>query len=192
MNDVDGTAAAKAALRHAAETMRRTAHTVGGAGAAEALAAHGMTLLGERGFRVVAGYWPMRDEIDPRPLLSALADSGRDVALPVVIARDRPLEFRRWRPGVALVTDRFGIAHPPADAAVIEPDVLLVPLLAFDRRHHRLGYGAGYYDRTLAGLRARKKILAIGVAYSAQCVAEVPLDGWDEALDLVLTEQGVV
>jgi 5-formyltetrahydrofolate cyclo-ligase len=109
-----------------------------------------------------------------------------------VIARDRPLEFRRWRPGATLVIDRFGIAHPPADAAVIEPDVLLVPLLAFDSRHYRLGYGAGFYDRTLADLRARKTILAIGVAYSAQRVAEVPLDGWDEALDLVLTEQGVV
>jgi 5-formyltetrahydrofolate cyclo-ligase len=184
--------AAKRMLRRTAEVARAAGHAAGGAAAAQALAGHGMILLGERDFRTVAGYWPMRGEIDVCPLLLALAGGGRDVALPVVVAPDQPLEFRRWRPGAALVTDRYGIAHPPSDAVMIEPDVLLVPLLAFDRRHYRLGYGAGYYDRTLAALRARKKILAIGVAYSAQQVAEVPVDGWDEALDLVLTEHGVV
>jgi 5-formyltetrahydrofolate cyclo-ligase len=192
MNNRTGAADAKVALRRAAEAARAVSHAATGTAAAQALAGHGMALLGERCFRTVAGYWPMRGEIDLRPLLLALADGGRDVALPIVIAPNRPLEFRRWRPGVALVTDRFGIAHPSPDAAALEPDVLLVPLLAFDRRHYRLGYGAGFYDRTLAALRARKKVLAIGVAYSAQRVEEVPLDGWDEALDLVLTEHGVV
>jgi len=151
-----------------------------------------MGVLGERSFRSIAGYWPIRNEIDLRPLLLALADAGRDVALPVVVGPDRPLEFRRWRPGAVLADGRFGLSHPPDGAPAIEPDVLLVPLLAFDRRHHRLGWGAGFYDRTLAGLRARKRVLAIGVAYSAQRVDELPVDGWDEALDLVLTEQGVV
>ena len=171
---------------------RAAAHAESAAAAAAALAHHGMVLLAERGFRSVAGYWPMRDEIDLRPLLLALADTGRDVALPAVTAPGEALEFRCWRPGAALVAGPFGTAHPGPEARAVEPDVVLVPLLAYDHRHHRLGYGAGFYDRTLAGLRARKKVLAIGVAYSAQRVAEVPVDSWDEALDLVLTEHGVV
>jgi 5-formyltetrahydrofolate cyclo-ligase len=190
MNDTP-IALAKAALRRSAGAARAAAHA-DSAAAAEALARHGMVLLGERGFHSVAGYWPMRDEIDPRPLLLALADTGRDVALPAVTAPGEALEFRCWRPGEALVAGPFGTAQPGPQARTVEPDVLLVPLLAYDHRHYRLGYGAGFYDRTLAGLRARKRVLAIGVAYSAQRVAEVPVDGWDEALDLVLTEHGIV
>jgi 5-formyltetrahydrofolate cyclo-ligase len=184
-------ARAKAALRQSAAAARAAIHADSGA-AAEALAGFGMALLGERRFRSVAGYWPMRSEIDIRPLLMALADTGRDVALPVVTRIGQPLEFRRWRPGEALEPVRFGTAHPNPAARTLEPDVVLVPLLAFDDRHYRLGYGAGHYDRTLADLRRRKRLLAIGVAYSAQRVAEVPVDSWDEALDLVLTERGVV
>jgi 5-formyltetrahydrofolate cyclo-ligase len=183
---------AKAVLRHSAEAVRAAAHAAGGVEAAQALARHGLSVLRERRFRSVSGYWPMRSEMDLRPLLAALAEIGREVALPAVIGLGQPLEFRRWQPGSALATGRFGTAHPPPEAGAIDPDVLLVPLLAFDARHYRLGYGAGFYDRTLAGLRARKKILAIGVAYSAQRVGDVPVDGWDEALDLVLTEHGIV
>jgi 5-formyltetrahydrofolate cyclo-ligase len=188
----DPIARAKSALRQSAEAMRAVAHAEIGTAAAEALARHGMVVLGERSFRSVSGYWPMRSEMDLRPLLTALANTGRDVALPAVIGLGQPLQFRRWRPGEGLATGRFGTEHPPPEAAIIEPDVLLVPLLAYDDRHYRLGYGAGFYDRTLAGLRARKQVLVIGVAYSAQRVADVPVDGWDEALDLVLTERGIV
>jgi 5-formyltetrahydrofolate cyclo-ligase len=192
MNTDDAIAGAKAALRPSAESARAAAHGRDGAAAAEALAQYGMALLGERRFRSIAGYWPMRSEMDVRPLLAALADTGREVALPVVLNLGQALEFRRWRPGAVLAAGRFGTAHPPPPARIVEPDVVLVPLLAFDDRHHRLGYGAGFYDRTLARLRARKKLLAVGVAYSAQHVAEVPVGSLDAALDLVLTERGIV
>jgi 5-formyltetrahydrofolate cyclo-ligase len=185
-------ARAKAALRQSAVALRADAHEREGAAAAEALAQHGMALLGERRFRSIAGYWPMRSEMDVRPLLAALADTGREIALPVVLDLGQPLEFRRWRPGAALAAGRFGTAHPPPAARIVEPDIVLVPLLAFDDRHHRLGYGAGFYDRTLAALRARKQLLAVGVAYSAQHVAEVPVSSTDVVLDLVLTERGIV
>jgi len=174
---------AKAALRLAAAGKRDAAHAGGGEAAAAAVARHGIGVLGERSFRTVSGYWPMRSELDIRPLLSLLADTGRDVALPVVLGPGQPLEFRRWRPGQA---------HPAPEAKRLEPDVLLVPLLAFDAGHHRLGYGAGFYDRTLAALRRHKPILAIGVAYAAQRVEAVPRDAWDQALDLVLTEEGLL
>ena len=185
-------AQAKAALRPSAEAARAASHASGGAEAAEALARHGIQVLAERNFRSVSGYWPMRSELDPRPLLVALANTGREVALPAVTGFGRPLEFRRWRPGMVLAAGRFGTQHPPPDAKPVEPDVLLVPLLAFDRRHYRLGYGAGFYDRTLADLRARKTVLAIGVAFAAQRIEAVPIDSWDQPLDLVLTEQGIV
>jgi 5-formyltetrahydrofolate cyclo-ligase len=156
------------------------------------LARHGIQVLGERNFRAVSGYWPMRSEMDLRPLLIALANTGREVALPAVTGFGRPLEFRRWRPGMAMAEGRFGTQHPPQDAKPIEPDVLLVPLLAFDRRYFRLGYGAGFYDRTLAALRTRKTVLAIGVGFAAQLVDAVPVNAWDQRLDLVLTEQGIL
>jgi 5-formyltetrahydrofolate cyclo-ligase len=181
----------KESLRRTAETVRAAAHEAD-PGAGAALARYGMVVLGERSFTSIAGYWPIRTEIDIRPLLSALAENGRDTVLPVMAGRGESLIFRRWRPGTALDAGRFGTAHPPAAASAIEPDVLLVPLLAFDRRHRRLGYGAGFYDRTLASLRRRKRVLAIGVAFAAQEVQEVPADGWDEPLDLVLTERGVL
>jgi 5-formyltetrahydrofolate cyclo-ligase len=181
----------KRALRQAAEAARAAAHTAD-PGAGAALARYGMIVLGERSFASVAAYWPIRTEIDVRPLLSALVENGRDAALPVAPARGEPLAFRRWRPGSELEAGRFGTAQPISAAALVEPDVLLVPLLAFDRRHRRLGYGAGFYDRTLAQLRRRKRVLAIGVAFAAQEVEEVPVNGWDEPLDLVLTEHGVL
>lgn len=141
---------------------------------------------------VVAAFIPMRDEINPLPLLSALIASGWTGALPVVVARDKPLQFRSWSIGDALEDGPFGTRQPTADAALVEPDLLLVPLLAYDARRHRLGYGGGYYDRTLAHLRIAKTVLAAGVAYSAQERESVPVDPWDAPLDLVLTERGIV
>jgi len=113
-------------------------------------------------------------------------------ALPIIDGQGLPLRFRAWRPGDPVQPGALGTSEPSPDAAEFVPDLVLVPLLAFDRRRHRLGYGAGFYDRTLASLRARGSVLAVGVAFAAQEFPDVPIDGWDEPLDLVLTEQGVV
>jgi 5-formyltetrahydrofolate cyclo-ligase len=187
----DETAAAKRALRQAALARRAEAH---GARAAQAALAAGDRLLSLDLPRrlVVAGYWPMRDEIDPRPALAALAERGHVLALPAVTARAAPLVFRRWRAGDALVPDLLGLAAPLPTAETIFPDLLLVPLVAFDGRGHRLGYGAGYYDRSLAALRGERPVQAIGLAYAAQAVEAVPVAAEDQPLDGVVTEAGVL
>lgn len=141
---------------------------------------------------VVAGYWPMRGEIDVLPLLGALAERGQVTALPAVVGRKEPLEFRRWAPGEALEEGIYGTRHPPASAGVVRPVCLLVPLLAFDRRGVRLGYGGGFYDRTLAALRAVGPVVAVGVAYAGQEVEALPAEPHDERLDWVVTEKEVI
>jgi 5-formyltetrahydrofolate cyclo-ligase len=136
---------------------------------------------------VVSGFWPMGQEIDIRPLLHALHERGHPIVLPETPKRGNPLIFRLWRPGDALVAERFGTMRPGGE--VRAPDFLLVPLLAFDRRGRRIGYGAGYYDRTLAGLPGRYRL---GVAYAAQELDEVPAGPYDARLDAVATERGVI
>ena len=139
--------------------------------------------------RVVSAFWPIRAEIDIRPALNDLA-ATHDLCLPVVVAKGRPLVFRRWRPGDPLDEERFGTFVPRA-TEVLTPEILIVPLAAFDARGFRLGYGGGFYDRTLAGLRAAGgRVTAIGVAYEAQRVPVVPVEATDEPLDLVVTEAG--
>jgi 5-formyltetrahydrofolate cyclo-ligase len=137
---------------------------------------------------VVSFYWPMGDEADPRALAARLAARGHALALPVVVKKNSPLVFRRWREGDALVVHGFGMHEPASDAPVTRPDVLLVPLLAFDARGHRLGYGGGFYDRTLASFETK---LAIGVAYAGQEVDALPALPHDHPLDMVVTELGV-
>lgn len=141
---------------------------------------------------VVAGYWPMGGELDVRPLLEAAHAAGARVALPVVAERHAALEFRAWRPGDVLEGGAHGTVHPPAAAPALVPDVLLVPLLAFDGRGWRLGYGGGYYDRTLAALRAERSVLAVGVGFAAQRLDAVPHEPTDQRLDRILTELGLV
>jgi 5-formyltetrahydrofolate cyclo-ligase len=136
---------------------------------------------------VVSGFWPIGQEIDIRPLLLALHERGHPIVLPETPKRGNPLIFRLWRPGDDLVAERFGTMRPTG--AERAPDFLLVPLLAFDRRGNRLGYGAGYYDRTLALLPGRFRL---GVAYAAQELDEVPAGPYDASLDAVATERGVV
>ena len=136
---------------------------------------------------VVAGFWPLPGEIDIRPLLAALAAQGHRIALPVTPRPGLPLAFGAWRPGEALRPGRFGTMTPSGPEVI--PDVLLVPLLAFDRLGRRLGYGAGYYDRTLAALPAAR---AIGCAFAAQEVAEVPAGPYDVPLGAIATEEGVI
>jgi 5-formyltetrahydrofolate cyclo-ligase len=136
---------------------------------------------------VVSGFWPMGHEIDIRPLLVALHERGHPIVLPETPKRGNPLIFRLWRPGDEMVLERFGTSRPKGE--VRAPDFLLVPLLAFDRRGYRVGYGAGYYDRTLAALPGRHRL---GVAYAAQELDEVPAGPYDERLDAVATERGVI
>ena len=141
---------------------------------------------------VAAFFHAVRGEPDTEPLVTALAEARVITALPVPIARRRPLRFLAWRPGDPLVPGRFGIAEPLPSEQDLVPDVLFVPLAAFDRRGFRLGYGAGYYDASLAALRRRKPVLAVGVAFSVQEVDAVPTEAHDEPLDAVVTEQGLL
>lgn len=156
--------------------------------AGEALAQHVLREAKPPPGAVVSGFWPIGHEIDIRPLLLALHAQGHKIVLPVTPKRGSPLSFLRWRPGDVLQPERFGTFRPIGEPAV--PDFLLVPLLAFDRRGHRLGYGAGFYDRTLAGLPGQR--YALGVAYAAQEVPEVPAGASDVALNAVATDSGVI
>lgn len=137
---------------------------------------------------VVSGYWPIGSEIDPRPLLSHLHEDGHPIALPVIRAHGEPLVFRAWRPGDRLAPAAFDTRVPLENQTELTPRVVIVPLLAFDRAGYRLGYGGGFYDRTLARLRELGAVLAVGVAYAAQEVAQVPRDGTDQPLDWIVTE----
>lgn len=132
----------------------------------------------------VAGFWPIRSEIDPRPVMDRLAELGIPLCLPAVTADG--LQFRLWRPGDPLRAAGFGLSEPLPDAATCPPDVMLVPLAAFDRRGHRIGYGAGHYDRAIARLRPR---LTLGLAFSVQEVEIVPDEPHDRALDWIVTER---
>jgi 5-formyltetrahydrofolate cyclo-ligase len=139
---------------------------------------------------VVAGYYPVRGEFDCLPLLAHLAASGWHTALPAVPAEDGPLEFRAWTPGTPLVSGKFRIPEPAADSLVVRPTVVLAPLLAFDAAGHRLGYGRGYYDRTIAQLRSIGAVAAIGLAFEEQEVSKVPAEQHDERLDWILSPSG--
>jgi 5-formyltetrahydrofolate cyclo-ligase len=134
----------------------------------------------------------MRGEIDVLPVLSVLAERGQVTALPAVVDRKAPLVFRRWVPGDALEDGLYGTRHPLAEAEAVRPVLLLVPLLAFDRKGVRLGYGGGFYDRTLAALRAVGPVVAVGVAYAGQEVDALPAEPHDERLDWVVTEKEVI
>jgi 5-formyltetrahydrofolate cyclo-ligase len=152
-----------------------------------ALARHLLARCPPAAGALVAGYWPMGDEMDVRPLLAALAERGHHLALPVTTPRGQPLRFRRWRLGEPLSRGPLGTSYP-AGGEEVRPDWLLVPLLAFDRAGRRLGYGAGYYDRTLAALPGA---VAIGCAHAVQEVPEVPAGPHDVRLAWVATENGV-
>ncbi len=136
---------------------------------------------------VVAGYWPLPGEIDVRPLLLAWAAAGHALALPETTAPGQALVFHRWLPGAPLHPGRYRTRHPVPDPVI--PDVILVPLLGFDRSGHRLGYGAGYYDRTIAGLPGAR---TIGCAFAAQEVARVPAEPHDRRLDAIATENEMI
>jgi 5-formyltetrahydrofolate cyclo-ligase len=177
----------KADLRTAALAKRDALSSEQRATAAEALSKRGLPFAITPG-TTVSGYSPIRSEIDPIPLMRALAAHGVRLALPAVMARGKALAFRAWSPDDRLLLGPLGILEPSPAAAEIVPDIMLVPLAAFDRLGHRIGYGAGHYDYTLAHLRKAKAIMAIGVAFAAQEIAAVPALPHDVALDYVLTE----
>lgn len=146
-------------------------------------------LAGYRGVPV-SGYMPIRTEIDPRAAMAEACAHG-DVCVPVIEGAARPLVFARWTPETVMAQGAFGAAVP-AQIQLIEPEILIVPLLAFDRRGGRLGYGGGFYDRTLQQLRARRATLAIGFAFAGQQVEAIPLEETDQPLDMIVTERGVI
>jgi 5-formyltetrahydrofolate cyclo-ligase len=175
------TADAKAAARKAALAARKSAKaTVDQAAARENLAA---LLAGHEG-RPLAGYMPIRTEIDPLPVMAAWSGP---VGVPVIEGEGLPLSFARWTRDTELVEGAFGAAIPRAPMPVI-PEVLIVPLLAFSAAGYRLGYGGGFYDRTLEGLRARGPVFAVGFAFEAQRMDDLPLEPTDQPLDAIVTE----
>ncbi len=185
----------KQELRRIAKEKRASLARQGGNNAAENLADNFSKVIKAGGQDIsltVAGYWPMADEIDVRPLMSRLFADGWTVLLPVVVASEEPLVFRRWQPGMALEAGGFGTRHPGPEAPEIVPDILLVPLLAFDDRGFRLGWGGGFYDRTLSRLRATEDVNAVGIAYQGQKVDSVPHSSNDEPLDRVVTDEEIL
>jgi 5-formyltetrahydrofolate cyclo-ligase len=176
--------------RAASLKLRNLLHEEHKTAAPSALAKTGLNFTGLNAGLIVSGFFPYRSEIDTLPLLERLHREGWITCLPVVLGEGQPLIFRRWAPGEPTVPGIWGIPMPPPQSPEVEPDVLLVPLLAFDRAGYRLGYGGGYYDRTLKTLREKKKIIAIGVGYSGQEVPAVPHGPRDEPLDCILTEAG--
>jgi 5-formyltetrahydrofolate cyclo-ligase len=139
-------------------------------------------------FQVFSLYQPIGSEIDPGPLLERLRRRGAQAALPATYARDAVMSFRLWEPSTPLEPDALGVPAPPSLAALVEPDLVIAPLLGFDRAGRRLGQGAGHYDRALANLRARKPVFVIGLAFAGQEIAELPVEAHDERLDAILTE----
>jgi len=180
----------KADLRAAALAARDALSSEHRAAAAQALAARGFPIDILHG-TIVSGYSPIRSEIDPVPLMRTLAAQGARLALPAVMARGKSLAFRAWSPGDRLMLGPLGILEPSPAAAELIPDIMLVPLAAFDRTGHRIGYGAGHYDFTLAHVRKVKAVMAIGLAFAAQEIEVVPALAHDVALDYVLTETKV-
>lgn len=188
-------AAEKQALRRRVEALRLVADQKDGPDAARAIMHHLITRRAEIGIHpgtIVSGYWPMFTEIDVRPLLARLEQHQVSCALPVVTAQNEPLIFRRWHPRDALEGGVFGTMHPLPGVPEVRPDVIIAPLLAVDRAGYRLGYGGGYYDRTLSALRRQGPLTVIGVGYAVQLVERVPRGELDQKVDWILTDAALV
>jgi 5-formyltetrahydrofolate cyclo-ligase len=184
-------AATKNDLRAAALARRGALSVEAQAHAAQAVAARGLP-VDVVNDAIVSGYWPIRNEIDPMPLMRHLAARAARLALPVIAGRDQPLIFRAWTADAQLLRGQLGIMEPSPQSATVEPDIVLVPLAAFDRAGHRIGYGAGHYDRTLLQLRVSKSIVAIGLAFAVQEIETIPTLPHDVRLDYVLTEDRTI
>jgi 5-formyltetrahydrofolate cyclo-ligase len=191
MSSPVGAEESKAALRREAMARRDALPGEARKAAGEAIAARKFPVAVAPGM-IVSGFMPLKSEINPLPLLQKLAQAGAQLALPAIAGRGKPLIMRAWKWGEPLDAGEWGIREPKPGAAEVEPDILLVPLLAFDRAGHRIGYGAGYYDLTIARLGARKPVTAIGLAFAAQEIPKIPATERDARLDLVLTEREVI
>jgi 5-formyltetrahydrofolate cyclo-ligase len=189
MNSTD-IIAIKREMRERQKARRAAALEVLGARINDDLVRQGTALLGERAPGVVSAYYPMAGEIWPLRLMAALKSNGHALALPVMQGKTDPLLFRAWAPGDELIAGVWGIRQPAPSQPAVVPDILLVPLLAFDTRGYRLGYGGGYFDRTLHDLRKRKLILAVGLGLDELEVDAVPHLDYDERLDWILTPSG--
>ncbi len=187
----DPPATAKSRLRTEAVARRDALPADQRQAAAEAIAARPFPLPIRAG-TIVSGFMPLKSEINPLPLMRKLTGQGARLALPVIAGRGQPLVMREWTWGDPLTAGVWGIREPQPHARAVDPDIVLTPLLAFDRTGHRLGYGGGYYDLTIAQLRGRKTIAAVGIAFAVQEVFTVPVTLRDAPLDLVLTERGVI
>ena len=183
--------ATKAELRVAAQALRDALPADERKAAAEVTAQRRFPLAITPG-TIISGFMPLKSEINPLPLLQKLAEAGARLALPAIAGRGKPLIMRAWEFGGPLDRGQWGIREPKPDAPEVEPDILLVPLLAFDRAGYRLGYGAGYYDMTIHRLRVLKPVTAVGIAFAAQEVPKIPTTPRDERLDLVLTDREVI
>ncbi|MDX2145336.1 MAG: 5-formyltetrahydrofolate cyclo-ligase [Rhodospirillaceae bacterium] len=184
---------AKTHMRQAALARRDALARTQGPHAAQALAEKVlMALSGATQGKTIAGYWPLGSEIDIRPTLEALIGAGARAVLPVAMKLGDALIFRRWSPGQAMEDGAFGTSHPTPSAETLTPDVILAPLLAFDIAGGRLGYGAGYYDRTLHDLRTRRRIVYWGVAFDEQQVPAVPMGPTDAKLDGIITDRRII
>jgi 5-formyltetrahydrofolate cyclo-ligase len=184
-------AEAKAAIRRDAQALRNALPAELRAQAAATIAARPFPRALPAG-AIVSGFMPLKSEINPVPLMQKLATAGARLALPVVCGRGKPLLMRAFAFGDPLASGVWRVREPKPDAPEVVPDVLLVPLLAFDRAGNRVGYGAGYYDLTIASLRAQGSVLAVGIAFAAQQIAQVPATARDARLDLVLTEKEAI
>jgi len=181
----------KASLREQAFARRDALPADERAAAAEAIAARPFPVTITTGI-IVSGFSPMKTEINPLPLMRKAAQLGARLALPAIAGRGKPLIMRAYAFGDELARGQWGIREPKADAPEVAPDILIVPLAAFDRAGHRIGYGAGYYDLTVNALRAKKKVIAMGIAFAAQEITSVPATERDARLDFVLTEREVI
>jgi 5-formyltetrahydrofolate cyclo-ligase len=181
----------KAEIRRAALSTRDAIPANIRAAAAETIAEHSLPFAVSPG-NVVSGFMPLKSEINPLPLLRRLADAGARLALPAIAGRGQPLRMRAFAFGDRLIAGVWKIREPAPEAPEVFPDIVIVPLLAFDRRGHRVGYGAGYFDLTINALRTRKNVIAAGIAFAAQEIAAVPNTEHDAPLDLVLTEREVI
>ena len=188
----DPIAERKAELRKQSRARREALPAMEQSAAAQTIAARRLPIRGSGGRRRLRLHSPLKSEINPLPLMRRLADAGAQLALPVVAGPGSPLIMRAWSFGEALGSGVWGIREPKPEAPEVFPDILIVPILAFDRAGHRLGYGAGYYDMTITRLRAMKPITAIGIAFAAQEITEVPKTPRDARLDLVLTEREII
>jgi 5-formyltetrahydrofolate cyclo-ligase len=180
----------KRAARTRALARRAAAFAQHGAEAGACLANHGLSFLELAPGAAVSGFSAIRDEIDPAALMQRLFGEGYRLALPVMQGKGLPLVFRAWSPGDDMSKATWGIAEPLPGQPALDPDIVLVPLLAFDAQGYRLGYGGGFYDRTLERLRAIKPVVAVGIAYDELKVDAVPHQSYDERLDWVLTPSG--